>query len=162
MKHLMTLAGLSLAALIAGPATAVDLTPIPLGPEIVLSPQEGQIVDGPVYVDEAPIALFDCVKYVDRHEMHPCAVPKIIMVNDPCACKVKTKCKHKCDGCNLCTPCCEPPPPPPCVYIQICVPPCGCELVKCRRDGDRIRYDYGKYAVDVRVKKGFIVVDYQD
>ena len=67
---------------------------------------------------------------------------KIIKVNVPCAGRKD---------------CCES-----CVYIEICVPPCACdEKVRCRRKGDRVRYDYGKYAVDVRVKKGFIVVDYQ-
>ena len=37
-----------------------------------------------------------------------------------------------------------------------------CELISCRRNGDRIRYDYGKYAVDVRIKRDHIEVDYQD
>lgn len=91
------------------------------------------------------IELFHCVKYKDLDEMSPCAVPKIISVKDPCACD---------DPCNCCGP--------KCVYIQICVPPCGCEDVTCKRDGDRIRYDYGEYAVDVRVKNGYIEVDYQD
>ncbi|MEQ9406724.1 MAG: hypothetical protein RIK87_03320 [Fuerstiella sp.] len=146
MKTLMNLAGLSLAILIAGPVSAIDLTPVPAAPGTVLpAPIHDVAADGPVYVDQAPIPLYTNVKYVDLKEMHPCAVPKIIRVNDPCACK---------DPCNCCGP--------QCVYIQICVPPCDCnEVVKCRKDGDRLRYDYGKYAVDVRVKKGFIVVDYQ-
>ena len=146
MKHKMTLAGLSLAFLIAGSASAEELMPIPAAPGTILPAPQAPIVDAPVYVDSAPAPLFTNVKYVDKREMHPCAVPKIIMVNDPCVCK---------DKCNSCCA------PPQCVYIQICVPPCGCEHVKCKRDGDRVRYDYGKYAVDVRVKKGFIVVDYQ-
>lgn len=90
-----------------------------------------------------PIQLYHCVKYKDLDEMHPCAVPKIIAVQDPCP--------------NPCS-CCGPQ----CVYIQICVPPCGCEDVRSRRHGTRVRYDYGKYAVDVRVKDGYIEVDYQD
>lgn len=146
MKHLMKLAALSLAIVVAGPVSAVDLTPIPAAPGTILpAPQPHIVADGPVYVDAAPEPLFECVKYVDKHEMHPCAVPKIIRVNNPCLGK------HDCNSC------CEPP----CVYIQICVPPCGCEEVKCKKQGDKVRYDYGKYAVDVRVKKGFIVVDYQ-
>lgn len=95
------------------------------------------------------IGLFDCVKYTDVHEMSPCAVPKIIMVNDPCWKPCKCDCCCKCG-------------PRPCVAIKICVPKCGCETIRCRRDGDRVRYDYGKYAVDVRVKDGYIEVDYQD
>lgn len=146
MKRLTQLAGICLAVCIAGPAIAADLTPIPAVPGAVFGPTVGaHVLNGAVYVDEAPEPLFQCVKYVDKREMHPCAVPKIIRVNDPCACN---------DPCGCCAP--------KCVYIQICVPPCGCEQVKCRRQGDRVRYDYGKYAVDVRIKKGRIVVDYQN
>ena len=103
---------------------------------------------------DGAVELFQCVKYKDLDEMAPCAVPKIIQVLDPCACK---------DACN----CCEPQ----CVYIQICVPPpceckCKCECegerVKVRKNGTRINYDYGEYEVDVRVKDGYIEVDYQD
>lgn len=154
MKKLMQVAGLALAALIMSPATAldVDLTPIPAAPGSIPPAPDHIIYSGEpipgsqVYIESPGEPLFHAVKYVDHHEMHPCAVPKIIRVNDPCACR-----KKHCD-------CCEPQ----CVYIQICVPPCGCETVRCRKHGDRIRYDYGKWAVDVRVKKGFIVVDYQD
>ncbi|MEO2017951.1 MAG: hypothetical protein ABGZ53_26670 [Fuerstiella sp.] len=147
MKRLTQLAGICLAVCIAGPAHAIDLTPIPAVPGAVFGPSvTGQILDSAVYVDVAPEPLFTCVRYVDKREMHPCAVPKIIRVNDPCAVD---------DPCNCCAP-------PQCVYILICVPPCGCEEVRCRRDGDRLRYDYGKYAVDVRIKKGRIVVDYQN
>ncbi|MCA9057127.1 MAG: hypothetical protein KDA85_01450 [Planctomycetaceae bacterium] len=93
----------------------------------------------------ADVPLFCNVKYVDLDEMAPCAQPKIVMVKDPCAC---------CDPCGCCAP--------KCVAIKICVPTCGCETVTCKRDGDRVRYDYGKYAVDIRVKDGYIEVDYQD
>ena len=146
MKRLTQLAGICLAICIAGPAIAADLTPIPAVPGAVFGPTVGgHVLNGAVYVDEAPEPLFTCVRYVDKREMHPCAVPKIIQVNDPCACD---------DPCNCGAP--------KCVYIQICVPPGGCEHVRCRRHGDRVRYDYGKYAVDVRIKKGHIVVDYQN
>jgi hypothetical protein len=89
------------------------------------------------------VPLFHRVKYKDLDEMSPCAKPKLIMVRNPCS-----------DGCDTCQA--------DCVAIQICVPTCGCELISCRRNGNRIRYDYGKYAVDVRIKKGYIEVDYQD
>ena len=99
------------------------------------------------FVDPASmgVPLYTNVKYKDLDEMSCCAQPKIIAVKDPCACE---------DDC-----CCSAPK---CVYIQICVPPCGCELISCRRNGDRIRYDYGQYAVDVRVRRDHIEVDYQD
>lgn len=96
----------------------------------------------PAPVEHPAVELYCNVKYKDLDEMAPCASPKIIAVKDPCACH---------DSCCA----------PPCVYIKICVP-CGCEVVTCSKNGDRIRYDYGKYAVDVRVKKGYIEVDYQD
>lgn len=93
----------------------------------------------------APVELFHRVKYKDHDEMAPCAIPRIISVKDPCACS------HACDCCG-----------PKCVMIKICVPPCACERVKVSRNGNRIKYDYGEYEVDVRVKKGYIEVDYQD
>lgn len=114
-----------------------------------------QVVQGQVltpvpehpYVHElsaAPaVPVFHNVKYKDLDEMSPCAQPKLIVVRNPCA--------DPCDACQ-----------PDCVAIQICVPTCGCELISCRKNGDRIRYDYGKYAIDVRIKKNHIEVDYQD
>ena len=45
---------------------------------------------------------------------------------------------------------------------MICVPPCGCETVKVSKDGRKVTYDYGKYSIDIRVKKDHIEVDYQD
>ena len=116
-------------------ATAQDLLPVP---------DAWMMAEHGAFVESIPIPLYTNVKYTDRHEMAPCAVSKIIAVNDPCACKDKSGCC-----------------PPQCVFIEICVPTCGCELISCRRNGDRVRYDYGKYAVDVRVKKGYIEVDYQ-
>lgn len=95
-----------------------------------------------------PVELFHCVKYVDKDEMAPCAKPMIVEVRDPC---------WKPDPCN---PCCKPP----CVKVQICVPECSCcpPEIKCSKDGKNVRYDFGKYAVDIRGKKGYIEVDYQD
>lgn len=154
MKTLTKIAGLAIAVLVVGSASAVDLTPVPEAPGTLFLPGQpmpaipmnGQPMPGEmVYVDSPGEPLFQAVKYVDKHEMHPCAVTKIVRVNNPCL------------GKHSCNTCCEPE----CVYIQICIPPCGCETVRCRKHGDRVRYDYGKYAVDVRVKKGFIVVDYQ-
>ncbi|MCA9034310.1 MAG: hypothetical protein KDA91_04220 [Planctomycetaceae bacterium] len=102
--------------------------------------------NGVYAMDAAPaVPMFHHVKYKDRDEMAPCAQPKLIIVKNPCA--------DPCDPCNT---------QPACVAIQICVPTCGCELVSCKRNGDRVRYDYGKYAVDVRIKKDYIEVDYQD
>jgi hypothetical protein len=136
MKSSVKFMSFAMGLLIAGTVSAgqQQLLPVP-----DYSMGTGTIVSG------QPVELFTRVKYTDRHEMAPCAVTKIIAVNDPCACH---------DPCNCCGP--------KCVYIQICVPPCACESVRSRKNGDRVRYDYGKYAVDVRVKNGYIEVDYQD
>lgn len=161
MLNFKKLSLLGLAVMLASPVLAQELAPaipMPIPEERVFSsegeavhayaepsfsePYHSEIVQGPVYVESAPEPLFTRVKYVDKREMHPCAVTKIVRVNDPCACKT---------GCS-----------PKCVYIAICVPPCDCEEdIRCRRAGDRVRYDYGKYKVDIRVRRGFIVVDYQ-
>jgi hypothetical protein len=102
----------------------------------------------PMGAPAASDALYHCVKYVDVHEMAPCAKPMIVEAQDPC---------WKPDPCN---PCCKPP----CVKVKICVPECSCcpPEIKCSKDGKNKRYDFGKYAVDVRTKKGYIEVDYQD
>ena len=120
------------------PAPAVDGT-VPPMPHAAVAPQR-------VIVAQPAVALFHRVKYKDLDEMHPCAVPKIIAVKDPCA---------RDHACGCCAP-------PACVYIKICVPPCACEEIDSNRSGTRIEYDYGKYEVDVRVKDGYIEVDYQD
>lgn len=118
---------------------------------------------------EAEAELFEHVRYVDKREMACCAVPMIIEVNDPCYVEPKSHCKSDCcsacECCSKCESCCEAEAPVhPKVLIQICVPKCCAEkevTITSRRDGDLVRYDFGEYAVDVRVRRGFIVVDYQ-
>ncbi len=123
--------------------------PVPAGEEAKLVPAPGPVVP-----------LYECVRYKDLHEMHPCAVPKVVSVRAP-SCGDRCS-RHRRRTCRCGRPvacsCCQPK----CVNVKICVPPCGCERVKVSRDGRRVRYDYGKYAVDIRVKRGYIEVDYQD
>ena len=129
------------------PAPAADGVVVPEG---VVVPHGAAMPYG-VMATPDPLAggavpLFHAVRYKDLDEMAPCAVPMIIQVPDPCACH---------DPCNCCAP--------QCVSIQICVPPCGCApRIKSNRRGDRIEYCFGEYSVDVRVKRGYIEVDYQD
>jgi len=149
MKKIVSLFSMSF-ILLSGVIPAQELAPVPdmYIPEI---PYDGAdvAVGQPIYMDSTAFVdpviytgtLFTNVKYTDLHEKAPGAVPKIITVKNP----------FRKLGC------CEPET----VCIEICVPPCGCEKVKCRLFGNRIRYDYGKYAVDVRVKRGHIQVDYQ-
>lgn len=133
MKNLVKVMAVCFGVSILGSVSAQEHPPAPV-PE---HPYVHELSAAPA------IPMFHRVKYKDLDEMSPCAQPKIIIVKNPCA-----------DPCNACQP--------DCVAIQICVPTCGCELISCRRNGDRIRYDYGKYAVDVRIKKDHIEVDYQD
>lgn len=131
---------MSLCAILAASTVqaGLDLIPVPEGQIIY---QSSEMPEHGSFVESVAQPLYTNVKYKDLDEMAPCAVPKIIAVKDPCD-----------DGC------CGPK----CVYIQICIPSCGCELISCKRNGDRIRYDYGEFAVDVRVKRNHIEVDYQD
>ncbi len=140
MKRILSLLALCALAVTSAAQGGQELAPIPDA-----HMQEGIVLEHEAFVDQASMAvpLYTNVKYKDLDEMSCCAQPKIIAVKDPCACE---------------DDCCAPQ----CVYIQICVPTCGCELVSCRRNGDRIRYDYGQYAVDVRVRRNHIEVDYQD
>ena len=87
--------------------------------------------------------LYHCVRYRAERNIAPCAVPIIVQVPDPCACK------------NSCCP-------TPCVNVQICVPQCGCPCVKVTRCGDRVCYDYGKYEITVTSARGKVFVDYRD
>ncbi|MFN0198171.1 MAG: hypothetical protein ACKVT0_15605 [Planctomycetaceae bacterium] len=88
--------------------------------------------------------LYHNVCYKDVCRMSPCSVPKIVAVRDPC---------WKKDRCNKCEVA-------PCVYVQICVPSCGCERVRCSRDGKHVVYDYGKYSVSVTARNGKVFVNY--
>jgi len=88
-----------------------------------------------------PIQLYHRVKYEDLDNIHPCAVTKIIAVPNPCI-----------------RGCCDQG----CVYVKICVPPCGCLRVKRSRSGRNIEYDYGDYEVDIHSRRGVVVVNYDD
>lgn len=110
---------------------AMDSTPIPMDSSPPSVPMSGDMVQ-----------LYDCVKYEDLDNVHPCAVTKVVAVADPC--------QDPCDCCG-----------PRCVYVQICVPPCGCPEIKTSHGGRHVKYDYGKYEVEIKSKKGGVVeVDY--
>lgn len=86
--------------------------------------------------------LFRRVKVKDPDHIHPCAVPTIVQVLDPCP--------PKCGSCG-----------PRCVYVEICAPTWRPE-VKVRRDGRMVKYDYGDYKVIVTSKDGYVKVNYND
>ena len=129
----------------------------------------------PVGHDEAlePIAeksheLYECVKYQDLDHIAPCAEEKIVKVLDPCW--EPDPCKCACDQ------------KPKYVYVKICVPkkapctpkpscctpkPACCEKdhgpkVTCRNNGVYTKYDYGKHRIEIRVRNGWVMVDYDN
>jgi len=110
------------------------------------TPQAPVVGTAPVPAQGVAIPLYHCVKYKDQRKIAPCAVPMIVMVKDPCA---------KCDPCNPCAA-------PQCVAVQICVPPCSTcpPKVCCKRGGEYVSYDFGKYRVEIRSRNGVVKVDY--
>jgi len=86
-----------------------------------------------------PVPLFSDVRFRATRNIAPCAVPTIIQVADPC----DKYCKR-------------------CVNIEVCAPPCNPKDVKVTRDGNRVRYDYGKYAIVAHTAGDHIVVRYHD
>jgi hypothetical protein len=110
-------------------------------PTVTAKPVPGQ---APIPVESAGIPLAQCVKYKDKCKIAPCAVPMVVLVKDPCA--------KRCDPCAT----------PACVAVEICVPPCSTcpPKVTCRRDGEYVKYDFGKYRVEIRSRNGVVKVDY--
>lgn len=89
------------------------------------------------------VPLYPNVRYKQTRNAHPCATPLIVSVRDP-----------RCGRCG----------PGECLYVKICVPPCDapCRVVA-SRDGSRVHYDWGKYAVTVHARRnGVVYVDYDD
>lgn len=122
----------------AAEGSSVPPAPIPEG----ALPSVGK---APVPMTSGPIELFPCVKYKEKDEMHPCPVEMIVSVKDPCACD------DPCDCCDT-----------KCVFVKVCAPPCGCPEIKCSKDGNRVKYDYGKYGFTLTSRKGVVTVEYDD
>lgn len=132
-------------------------------PTAIFAPPPAPAADGAVPTPEpaggpvasaAPVASYGggccCpnVRYSDLKNIAPCAVPKMIWIVDPCWKPAK---------CGCCRPA-----KPPCIQVKICVPPCGCPCIKVSKDGRKIKYDYGKYEVEITSKNGRVRVDYDD
>ncbi|HXY36599.1 MAG TPA: hypothetical protein VEI07_20355 [Planctomycetaceae bacterium] len=117
----------------------------PLPPSVQPVPATGPAAAGGPPVVMAPgVALYPRVRYHDKRHIAPCAVPMVVAARDPCAGK---------DPCSSCGP-------PKCVLVEICVPPCGCPKICVKHDGAKVRYDYGKYAVNITSRHGVVVVHY--
>lgn len=107
----------------------------------------GPVIVAP-QVDAPPMLLSDCscdfysrVRYKDKKHIAPCADTMVVSIIDPCSRK------HDCET--------------RCVQVKICVPACDCPKAKVSRSGRHVRYDFGKYAVDIfSNRNGEVVVDY--
>ena len=111
-------------------------------------PQTQPVVHAPIEPNYTPvltapaIPMFERVRYVSERKKAPDAVTKVIVIKDPTQRRAAAA------------------DPERCVAIEICVPPCECEKVTPNKSGNRIRYNYGKYGVEVRIKNGRVVVAY--
>lgn len=148
MKNLLTVA-VAVMTLVAATAAFADQTfaesdgPIP----VPVYNQPNQTTQPTMMVQPMPapqpVELFQFVRVKDEKHIAPCAVPMIVQVKDPCYC----------DPCNKCAV--------KCVNVQICVPQCNCPpKVTCRKDGAYVKYDFGKYKVEITSRKGLVTVDY--
>jgi len=118
------------------PATAASPAPMPVAPipSVPMQPNLTPVAEAPA------VPLFECVRYLGKPRIAPCAVTKTIVIKDPC--------QTRCDCCQKC------------VAINICVPGCACECIKSNKLGNRIVYDYGKHKVIVRILRGRVLVVY--
>ncbi len=129
-----------------------ELPPDPqiVQPPVVVPPVVDQPVVGeqPVIIDYEPLAeaptiqMFEKVRYTGKRKVAPNAVTKLVIIRDP------SQPKRTAPTCRNC------------VAIEICVPPCACESIKANKAENVVRYNYGKYGVEVRIKKGRVVVQY--
>lgn len=126
------------------PILVVPAAPVAVNaPALQPVPQPAPAALQPVPFQSVP--LFENVRV--KHERRiPCkAVPMLVTVKDPCACEDKCCCSA-----------------PKCVNVLVCVPACQeCPpRVTCKKDGSSVKYDFGKYRVEVRSKKGVVEVAY--
>lgn len=121
----------------SAPSTGSYVTPAPVQYGV-----QSPTFSEPGLVIAAPGAeIYQNVRYRAVRNIAPGAIPTIVQVPDPCS-------KDAC--CKTC------------VNVQICVPPCDPKRVRVSRDGNRVRYDFGKYAVSVRSAGNHVVVHYED
>jgi hypothetical protein len=144
--------------------------PAPLVVPAAQSEQTQQAEQPPVPVpDEGPaetesIELYPCVTYDDKDEAHPCGVPVVVSVPDPCSVKhpfywlVGDAPPNYCaTACGTCTTCCAKPQ----VYVMICVPPdCPVPAPRVTHNERHYTYDFGCYRVEVKLRRGAIEVEY--
>ncbi len=120
--------------------TPADLPPMPapthIDAPVITMPQSAP---ENVVVHAAPLAvapaMYHNVKVRQARKAHPCAVPMLVAVQDPC------------------NPCCQ-------VCVEVCVPPCAVADIRCTRRGNGVVYDFGRYEVEIRQRGELLIVDY--
>lgn len=169
MRKVASLCCVAAVLAVSSTASAADFSPL-FPSAVVGSFDHHEKAPEPVAEGKA-IELFKCVKIEDPDHIAPCAEPKIVKVldpcwkPDPCACCQKPKCVYV----KICVPkkqpchtCCAPKP-------SCCAPApaCGCEKdhgpkITCKKNGAYVKYDYGKYRIEITSKNGYVRVDYDD
>ena len=83
------------------------------------------------------VTLYGNVRVKSPRHKHPCAIPQVVAVPNPCRGQ------------------CEP------VYVQICVPPCDPPCVTIGPRGKRITFSYPSgHRVQVTSLRGRVTIDY--
>lgn len=97
----------------------------------------------PVSLGNEGYPLYPRVEYEDLDHVHPCGVPTVVQVLDPC--------ENPCASCG-----------PRCVYVQICVPPNQRPRIKVEDHGRKVKYKFDDYQVEIESEDGVVSVDYDD
>ena len=103
-------------------------------PAVAPLPPQGRYVSPPSLVVQGPLRPYR-VRYKDRDNVHPFSIRQTLVVPSPCG-----------QGT---------------LAVDVCAPP-NCPVVKVKRNGKKIEYDYGDYEVDIIRKDDEILVDYDD
>ncbi|MEM7813200.1 MAG: hypothetical protein AAF532_17125 [Planctomycetota bacterium] len=156
-RHAFLLPALAVAVCGAMPTSSADAG---LDDLLIIDLFHGPAPDAPLgHLTPLPpgttAAGYPDVCYEDLHNIHPCAVPALVTVLNPCPPPVVAP---VC-GCECECPC---EPPVSLVEVLVCVPSCECPEVVVKKAGHFVKLDYGKYEVEITVKRGKVFVDYDD
>ncbi|MFN9718045.1 MAG: hypothetical protein ACK58L_05070, partial [Planctomycetota bacterium] len=129
--------------------------PVQQAPSAPLPPVEGYsetpVISGPAYLQEGPfqigeivdcpVPLATCVRVEDQCNIAPHAVPVVVAVKDPDACR------HD---------------PNAMVFVQVFTPPCPPRDIRISPCRTRVTMCFGRYEVEIKSKNGWVVVDYDN